>query len=83
MLGDVLDDEGEATAKEIGDAARYVHLDVTDEASWEAAVGACDGALHVLVNNAGVLGPFNPIVKTSLESSAAPSTSTSSAPSSG
>ena len=67
MLGDVLDEEGEAVAAEIGDAARYVHLDVTDEASWEAAVAACDGALHVLVNNAGILGPFTLIVKTSLE----------------
>ena len=66
VLGDVLDDEGEATAKSIGGAATYVHLDVTDEASWEAAV-ATAGELHVLVNNAGVLGPFTPIVKTSLE----------------
>ena len=54
-------------AKEIGDAATYVHLDVTDEASWEAAIDACGGALHVLVNNAGVLGPFTPIVKTSID----------------
>ena len=67
VLGDVLDDEGAVVAKEIGDAATYVHLDVTDESSWEAAVGACDGALHVLVNNAGVLGPFTPIVKTSID----------------
>jgi 3alpha(or 20beta)-hydroxysteroid dehydrogenase len=67
VLGDVLDDEGEATAKSIGGAATYVHLDVSDEGSWEAAVAACGGTLHVLVNNAGVLGPFTPIVKTSLE----------------
>jgi 3alpha(or 20beta)-hydroxysteroid dehydrogenase len=67
VMGDVLDEEGEAVAAEIGDAARYVHLDVTDESSWEAAIVACDGALHVLVNNAGILGPFNLIVKTSLE----------------
>ena len=67
VLGDVLDDEGAVVAKEIGDAATYVHLDVTDESSWEAAVDACDGPLHVLVNNAGVLGPFTPIVKTSID----------------
>ena len=66
VLGDVLDDEGELTAKQIGDAATYVHLDVTDEASWAAAVEACGGALHVLVNNAGILGAFTPIVQTSL-----------------
>ena len=29
VLGDVLDDEGRAVAEELGDAARYVHLDVT------------------------------------------------------
>jgi 3alpha(or 20beta)-hydroxysteroid dehydrogenase len=66
VLADVLDDDGEATAAAIGDAARYVHLDVTDEAAWEAVVGSLD-TLHVLVNNAGVLGPFTPITKTSLD----------------
>lgn len=67
VLGDVLDDLGEATAKEIGAAATYVHLDVTDEASWEEAVVACGDRLHVLVNNAGVLGAFTPIVKFDLD----------------
>jgi len=67
VLGDVLDAEGEATAKEIGDAATYVRLDVADEGSWAAAVDACDGALHVLVNNAGILGAFTPITQTSLD----------------
>ena len=66
VVADVLDDEGAVTAKEIGDAARYVRLDVSDEASWEAVVGDLD-ELHVLVNNAGVLGPFTPIVKTSID----------------
>jgi 3alpha(or 20beta)-hydroxysteroid dehydrogenase len=66
VLADVLDDDGRATADAIGDTARYVHLDVADEASWEATIGALDD-LHVLVNNAGVLGPFTPIVKTSLD----------------
>ena len=65
VLGDVLDDEGALTAKDIGDAATYVHLDVTDESSWRAAVDAC-GAVHVLVNNAGILGAFTPIVKTDI-----------------
>jgi 3alpha(or 20beta)-hydroxysteroid dehydrogenase len=66
IVADVLDEEGAVTAKELGGSARYVHLDVADEASWEAAVGDL-GGLHVLVNNAGVLGPFTPIVKTSLD----------------
>jgi len=66
IVADVLDDDGAVTAKEIGDAARYVHLDVSDEASWESAVADLD-SLHVLVNNAGVLGPFTPILKTSID----------------
>ena len=36
-IGDVLDERGRQTAKEIGESAIYVHLDVTSEASWAAA----------------------------------------------
>lgn len=57
MLCDVLDAEGEKTAAAIGAAAAYMHLDVTDEASWQAAVAATVakfGKLNVLVNNAGI-----------------------------
>ena len=58
VLVDVLDDRGQAGAAALGPAARYTHLDVTDEAGWEALVddvGAIEGALDVLVNNAAVL----------------------------
>jgi 3alpha(or 20beta)-hydroxysteroid dehydrogenase len=58
VLADVLDDRGEATAAALGDAARFVPLDVTDENAWEGvvdAIGATEGGLHVLVNNAAVL----------------------------
>lgn len=58
VIGDILDDEGSALAAELGDAARYVHLDVTDADQWEAAVKtAVDtfGLLNVLVNNAGIV----------------------------
>ncbi len=58
VLGDVLDDEGRAVAEEIGDAARYVHLDVTSPDDWAAAVGLtlnALGTLNVLVNNAGIV----------------------------
>ena len=63
VIGDILDDEGKALADELGDAARYVHLDVTDPEQWKAAVStAVDefGKLNVLVNNAGTvaLGPL-------------------------
>ena len=38
VIGDILDTEGKALADEIGDAARYVHLDVTQADEWDAAV---------------------------------------------
>ena len=38
VIGDILDDEGKALAAELGDSARYVHLDVTEEDQWNAAV---------------------------------------------
>jgi 3alpha(or 20beta)-hydroxysteroid dehydrogenase len=59
VLGDVLDADGEAVAKDIGDAAVYTHLDVTDEEQWQSAVALAEerfGPLGVLVNNAGILG---------------------------
>ena len=67
MLGDVLDDEGEEAAAEIGDAARYVHLDVTDESSWEAASRPATARSTCSSTTPAILGPFTPIVKTSLD----------------
>lgn len=65
-LGDVLDEEREAVVTSIGDRAIGVHLDVTDEASWQAALSATAtafGTPDVLVNNAGILR-MEPIVET-------------------
>ena len=61
VFGDVLDDEGKKVEAEIraaGGQATYVHLDVTREADWRAAVATAVeryGKLTVLVNNAGIL----------------------------
>ena len=54
----MLDDRGEALAAELGDRARYRHLDVTSEAEWQTVVDeirAREGRVDVLVNNAAVL----------------------------
>jgi NAD(P)-dependent dehydrogenase (short-subunit alcohol dehydrogenase family) len=47
---------GRQAAAQLGDRARFVQLDITDDASVEAAVKAieADGGLDVLVNNAGI-----------------------------
>lgn len=61
VFGDILDAEGrqvEADIRAAGGAATYVHLNVTNEADWRAAVTTAVnqyGKLNVLVNNAGIL----------------------------
>jgi 3alpha(or 20beta)-hydroxysteroid dehydrogenase len=60
MIGDILEDLGRETAELIaktGTPAAFTTLDITDEASWEAAVAATVaelGGFDILVNNAGV-----------------------------
>jgi NAD(P)-dependent dehydrogenase (short-subunit alcohol dehydrogenase family) len=60
MIGDVLDERGRETAQAItgaGDAAMYVHLDVTREEDWTTVIAATVarfGGLDILVNNAGL-----------------------------
>ena len=58
VLADVLDEAGEGVAASIGQSAAYLHLDVTSEADWIAAVAFAEshfGRLDVLVNNAAIL----------------------------
>ncbi|MDZ5620437.1 SDR family oxidoreductase [Nocardioides sp. HM23] len=62
VIGDLLDDEGKALADDLSQqfgpgAARYVHLDVTQDEDWRSAVAftvAELGRLDVLFNNAGI-----------------------------
>lgn len=59
-VGDIRADLGAATVEALsasGATARFVPLDVTDEASWEAAIARTInelGGLDIVVNNAGV-----------------------------
>ena len=58
VIADVKDNEGSSLALELGSAARFVHTDVTDEASAKGAVDAARaafGGLQGLVGCAGVV----------------------------
>ena len=60
VIGDVLEKDGQAVEAEIratGGGCVFVRLDVTSETDWQRAVALTEerfGALHVLVNNAGI-----------------------------
>lgn len=62
VICDLLEDEGKKRITEIeteGGTACFIRLDVTKEEDWEAAIKTVltqYGALHVLVNNAGISG---------------------------
>ena len=62
ILGDVLDSDGQATAnslQQMGFKVHYLHLDVTSESDWQAAVEFAEfqwGKLDILVNNAAIVG---------------------------
>lgn len=74
LLGDILDDEGErhaARLRQDGLDVRYTHLDVTSSEDWVSAVSLAErtwGALHVLVNNAGVVGSMRGALEEDLAS---------------
>lgn len=58
VIADVLVEEGEALAQEIGDQALFVRLDVRNEDEWKQAADAAVsrfGRIDVLVNNAAVV----------------------------
>ncbi|HSV41667.1 MAG TPA: SDR family NAD(P)-dependent oxidoreductase, partial [Nocardioidaceae bacterium] len=56
VLSDIDPDRGESLARRLGERARFVELDVTDEASWAAAMATAQeggGRVTTLVNCAG------------------------------
>ena len=62
-IGDVLDERGRETARTLGDTALYVHLDVTSEEDWNAAVAAAlgrFGKLRRAVERAATVFGANP-----------------------
>ena len=58
VVADVLDAEGKSVVADLGAAAAYRHLDVTDEDQWRALLADTRdqfGSPDILVNNAGIL----------------------------
>ncbi|MFI8458571.1 SDR family oxidoreductase [Kitasatospora sp. NPDC085464] len=57
-IADVLHEEGESLAAELGPPTRFHPLDVTNPHDWSAAIAEAEraaGPLSLLVNNAGIL----------------------------
>jgi NAD(P)-dependent dehydrogenase (short-subunit alcohol dehydrogenase family) len=66
VLVDIQDDAGRDVAARLGDAASYVHGDVSVEDDVAAAITAAVeryGRLDCVVNNAGILGAVGPIAE--------------------
>ena len=72
-IGDIIEEDGrkvEAEINEAGGECLFVRLDVTSEANWQDAIAATVsrfGALHILVNNAGIGGVGGLIEDTPVE----------------
>jgi len=61
---------GEQLAAEVGNGAKFLPLDVTDETAWRQALDIVDaelGGLDVIINNAGFFQPNIPLEEMPLE----------------
>ncbi|GAA0310249.1 3alpha(or 20beta)-hydroxysteroid dehydrogenase [Gracilibacillus halotolerans] len=57
VIADILQDEGQALAEELGDNAAFAGLDVTDAENWSTVIELTEntfGPINILVNNAGI-----------------------------
>lgn len=57
-ITDVLEEEGQAVAASLGDAAQFIRHDVVQRDQWDAVIAATEqkfGKVDTLVNNAGVI----------------------------
>lgn len=61
VVTDVLENEGRQVAEEIGEDAIFLKHDVTDLESWSNVLTVAEnkfGPVTILINNAGIAGPF-------------------------
>jgi NAD(P)-dependent dehydrogenase (short-subunit alcohol dehydrogenase family) len=67
VVADLQVDRGQAVAASLGDAARFIRCDVTQETDVVAAIELATSTwsqLDVMMNNAGVVGAVGPIAET-------------------
>ena len=60
VITDIQDVAGQGLADELG--CEFIHQDVTNEKQWDAVISKVAeryGGLHILINNAGIEGPFD------------------------
>ena len=58
VLTDVLDEQGQAVAEDLGQDAQFMNLDVASDDGWAQVIGEVDdqhGQIDVLINNAGLV----------------------------
>jgi NAD(P)-dependent dehydrogenase (short-subunit alcohol dehydrogenase family) len=69
LVADIDDDAGRAVAASLGDVATFVHTDVSDASSVQAAIDHAIqhfGGLHAVVNNAGISGSYRRLMQDDL-----------------
>ncbi|WP_042149725.1 glucose 1-dehydrogenase [Paucisalibacillus sp. EB02] len=57
MIADILEEDGQALANELGEHVRFIKLDVTKGENWAEVIALTEkefGPVNVLVNNAGI-----------------------------
>ena len=70
IVADLQEDKGREVAASLGDSARFIRCNVTEESDVAAAVDLAVsefGKLDVMVNNAGIVGAIGPIADTTAE----------------
>ncbi|MGG5178272.1 SDR family NAD(P)-dependent oxidoreductase [Bacillus sp. MM09(2025)] len=57
IFSDILEEEGEELAKELGDNARFIKHDISNAGDWKRVIDFAEaefGPVNILINNAGV-----------------------------
>lgn len=58
VIADILEEEGQALANDLGENATFIKLDVTKESEWKQVIENAEstyGPVNILVNNAGIV----------------------------